>query len=79
MKNIAIIFAGGTGQRMGADIPKQFLKVCGKDIIIHTLELFENNDEIDEIIVACIEDWIPYLENLVKKWQITLCKLVWLI
>ena len=35
-KNIAIIFAGGKGDRMGANIPKQFLKICGKEIIIHT-------------------------------------------
>lgn len=70
MKKIALIFAGGTGQRMGADIPKQFLKVCGKEIIIHTLELFENNDEVDEIYVACIEDWISYLNNLISKFDI---------
>ena len=47
MKNIALVIAGGKGQRMGADIPKQFLKVNGKEIIIHTLELFELNDEIE--------------------------------
>lgn len=70
MKKVAIIFAGGTGQRMGGEVPKQFLKVCGKDIIIHTLELFENNEDIDEIYVACIESWIPYLEGLIKKFDI---------
>lgn len=41
LKNIALIFAGGVGQRMGAEIPKQFLKVCGKEIIIRTIEIFE--------------------------------------
>ena len=71
MKKIAIIFAGGAGKRMGGEIPKQFLKVCGKDIIIHTLELFENNSDVDEIIVACIEDWIPYLKKLIKKFDIS--------
>ena len=70
MKKIAIIFAGGSGQRMGGEIPKQFLKVCGKDIIIHTLELFENNDDIDEIYVVCIKDWISYLEKLINKFDI---------
>ncbi len=70
MKKIAMIFAGGTGQRMGAEIPKQFLKVCGKEIIIHTLELFEQNENIDEIYVACIKDWIPYLKNLINKYEV---------
>lgn len=67
MKKIAIIFAGGTGQRMGAEIPKQFLKVHGKEIIIHTLELFEKNENVDEIYVACIENWIPFLNDLIRK------------
>lgn len=70
MKKIAMIFAGGTGQRMGAEIPKQFLKVCGKEIILHTLDLFENNENVDEIYVACIEEWIPYLKQLIKKYDL---------
>ena len=70
MKNIAIIFAGGTGQRMGSEVPKQFLKVCGKEIIIHTLELFEVNENIDEIYVACIEEWVPFLNDLIRKYDI---------
>lgn len=76
MKKIAMIFAGGTGQRMGAEIPKQFLKVSGKEIIIHTLELFESNENIDEIYVACIEDWIPYLNDLIKKYTVSKVKKV---
>lgn len=76
MKNIALVIAGGIGQRMGADIPKQFLKVHGKEIIIHTLELFELNDEIDEIYVACIESWIDILEELISKYNITKIKRV---
>jgi len=67
MKKVAIIFAGGTGQRMHGNIPKQFLKVCGKEIIIHTIELFENNKNIDEIYVICVETWINNLEKLIKK------------
>ena len=66
-KNIAIIFAGGVGSRMGADIPKQFLKIYGKEIIIHTLEKFQYNDNIDLIYVGCIEEYIPELEKLVKN------------
>lgn len=69
--NIAVIFAGGSGQRMQSrDIPKQFLKVHGKPIIIYTLDLFENHPEIDAIVIACKEDWIPYLEELVYKYRI---------
>lgn len=49
MKNIAIILAGGSGSRFGReDTPNQFLKVAGKKVIEHTLEVFENNDHIDE-------------------------------
>lgn len=67
MEKVALVFAGGSGQRMGANIPKQFLKVHGKEIIIHTLELFENYSEIDEIYVVCIKEWIPFFNNLIKK------------
>lgn len=70
MKNIVVIFAGGAGQRMGSEIPKQFLKVFGKDIILHTLDLFEDNENIDEIYIACIEEWIPYVEELIKKYSV---------
>ena len=66
MKKIAIIFAGGVGQRFGSEIPKQFVNIYGKNIIIHTLDVFQNHSEINEIYVGCIEDWIPYLNNLVK-------------
>ena len=76
MKKIAVIFAGGTGQRMGAEIPKQFLKVYGKEIIIHTLELFEENESVDEIYVVCIKDWIKYLKKLIKKYSISKVKKV---
>lgn len=65
VKNIAIIFAGGVGQRFGSEIPKQFVKVYGKEIIVHTLEVFQKHPEIDEIYIGCVEEWIPYLAELV--------------
>lgn len=69
--NIAVIFAGGSGQRMRTkDIPKQFLEMHRKPIIIYTLELFERNPEIDAIVIACIEEWIDYLNELVYKYRI---------
>ncbi len=76
MKKIAVIFAGGMGQRMGGEIPKQFLKVCGKEIIVHTLELFEENKEIDGIYVACVSEWIDYLNKLIKHYSINKIKRV---
>lgn len=70
--NLALIFAGGFGQRMNSkNCPKQFLEHNDKPIIIYTLEHFEQHSEIDGIIVVCIEAWIPYLEKQLKKFEIT--------
>lgn len=66
--NIALIFAGGVGLRMNSQsLPKQFLKIHGKAIIIHTIEIFENHPEIDQICVVCVEGWIDYLKSLIEK------------
>ena len=70
MKKIALIFAGGYGKRMGKQIPKQFLKVGGKEIIIWTIDVFENSEDIDEIYIACVEEWIEHLNTLIKKEKI---------
>ena len=70
--NIAVIFAGGSGLRMHTKSrPKQFLDLNGKPIIIYTLELFDNHPQIDVIVVACIENWIPFLEKQLRKFEIT--------
>lgn len=75
--NIGVIFAGGVGSRMHSkDLPKQFLKVHDKPIIIHTLEYFERNEQIDAIVISCVEDWIPYLKELVYKYRIDKVKKV---
>ena len=66
-KVIAIIFAGGTGVRMGAELPKQFIEVEGKPIMIHTLDIFENSPIIDEIYIACKEDFIDMLKALIDR------------
>ncbi len=72
MSNIAVIFAGGSGRRMNTKgRPKQFLEFRGKPIIIYTLELFDNHPDIDGIVVACLEEWIPYLQKMVQKFEIT--------
>lgn len=71
MSNIALIFAGGSGKRMNTVAkPKQFLELRGKAIIIYTLELFDNHPLIDGIVISCIEEWIPHLEKLIKKFCI---------
>ena len=70
MKNIVILLAGGVGSRFGANIPKQFVKVEDKPIIIHTLEKFEENNLIDEVVVVCLEDWIDYVRELVENYGI---------
>lgn len=71
MANNVLIFAGGSGTRMNSKgRPKQFLQFYGKELIIHTLENFQNHPEIDNIVVVCIADWIPYLEKLLLKYGI---------
>ncbi len=70
--NVAVIFAGGTGNRMNTvSRPKQFLELRGKPIIIYTLELFDNHPEIDGIVVVCLESWIPFLQKQIKKFEIS--------
>ena len=60
----ALIFAGGTGQRMNSrSKPKQFIEIHGKPILIYTLEHFEYHEEIDDIIVVCIEEWMERLSG----------------
>ncbi|MDE5777324.1 MAG: 2-C-methyl-D-erythritol 4-phosphate cytidylyltransferase [Lachnospiraceae bacterium] len=75
--NLAVIFAGGTGQRMKTtNRPKQFLEMHGKPIIIYTLEIFEKHPDIDGIVVACVEEWIPYLKELLDRFHIEKVKKV---
>lgn len=69
-KNIAVIFAGGSGARMGSGLPKQFIEIDGKPIIIHTLEIFDEHRMIDGIYIACKEGYISKLERLVKRFVI---------
>lgn len=69
--NIAIIFAGGSGVRMGAGIPKQFLEVNGKPILVHTLQLFQYHREIDKIYISVLENYISYVENLVEEYRLS--------
>lgn len=70
--NIAIIFAGGTGQRMHTKTrPKQFLEMYGKPIIVYTLEKFQNHSEIDGIVLVCVADWIEHAKRLVQNYGLS--------
>lgn len=67
--NYVVIFAGGTGQRMGESaVPKQFLIANSKPIIVHTIEHFEKCDSIDRIVVVCLESYIDYMKSLATEW-----------
>ena len=75
--NIAIILAGGSGARMGQDVPKQFLIVRDKPILIYTLESFQQSPEIDAIEVVCIDGWQQMLTAYARQYNIT--KLKWIV
>lgn len=67
----SLIFAGGVGKRMKSkEIPKQFLEVDGKPIIIHTLEYFSEHDMVDYIVVVCLESWIEELKICIDRFNI---------
>ena len=69
--NIAIILAGGTGKRMGNDIPKQFLELDGKTVIEHSIDAFEQVDGIDEIAVVVHPSWMEHMEHIAtnREWK----------
>ena len=74
--NTALIIAGGSGSRMHQDIPKQFLTVNERPVIVYTLEAFQNHPEIDAIAVVCIEGWEKVLWAYAKQFNITKLKYV---
>lgn len=74
--NLAIVIAGGSGTRMGLDIPKQFVNIYDKPVIIYTLEGFERHPMIDEIEVVCIDGWHDVLKAYARQFGITKLKRV---
>ena len=70
----AVIIAGGKGVRMGQDIPKQFILLDGKPVIIYTLEVFEKHPLVDNIVVVCIDGWQDTLKSYAEKNGITKLK-----
>jgi 2-C-methyl-D-erythritol 4-phosphate cytidylyltransferase len=77
VRNYVILLAGGVGKRMGGDIPKQFMEVEGKPIIVHTIERFQRNSQIEKIVVVCVKDWIEHLRELIDKYSLT--KVEWIV
>lgn len=77
MKNFVILLAGGIGKRMQSEIPKQFIEVFGKPIIVYSIENFQQNPMVEKIVVVCVKDWIDHLKELVKKYSLT--KVEWII
>lgn len=75
--NVAIILAGGSGNRMGQDIPKQFINVNDKPVLIYTLEGFQRHADIDAICVVCIKGWESMVQAYANQFCIT--KLQWIV
>lgn len=76
MSNVALLIAGGSGNRMNQDIPKQFITVNERPVIVYTLEAFETHPEIDCIAVVCIEGWEQVLWAYAKQFNISKLKYV---
>ena len=75
--NIAVIFAGGVGRRMHSrDLPKQFLVIHDKPIIVHTIEYFQRCDQIDAIAVVCVKEWIAHFQSLAEHYGLDKVKMV---
>ena len=69
--NIAVVTAAGVGSRMGQDIPKQFINVFDKPVIIYTLEAFQKHPNVDKIVVVCLDGWHDILRAYAKQFGIT--------
>lgn len=72
--NIALIIAGGYGNRMGQDIPKQFLHVNGSPVIVYTMQAFQRHPDIDAIAVVCLRGWDSVLQAYANQYGITKLK-----
>lgn len=69
--NVAIILAGGTGTRVGAGKPKQFIEVLGKPIVVYTTEIYQQHPEVDAIEIVCHADWMEHMQQLVNQYELT--------
>ncbi len=67
MRNIGIILAGGSGTRLGAVVPKQFLTLAGKSVLEHSVDTFHNHPLIDEMVIVCASDWIDKVCQIARE------------
>ncbi len=67
MKSIGVILAGGSGRRLGSELPKQFITIAGKTVLAHTLGVFEQNELIDEIIIVVHKDYLNETQEIITK------------
>ena len=74
--NIALIIAGGSGNRMGQDIPKQFIHIDGAPIVIHTLMCFQRHPDIQEIAIVCLKGWETVVQSYANQFNITKLKYI---
>ena len=75
--NIAVLIAGGSGNRMGQDIPKQFININDKPVLVYTLEGFQQHEDIDAIGIVCIDGWESMVQAYANQFNIT--KLQWIV
>ena len=75
-QHIAVILAGGIGSRVGADIPKQFIEVLGKPVIAYTIEAFQKHEDVDAILVVCVQEWMDTMAKIRDAYGLT--KLKWI-
>lgn len=69
--NVAVIIAGGVGSRMGMSVPKQFVTIDNKPVLIYTMECFQNHPMIDVIELVCIDGWQETAQRYADKYGIT--------
>lgn len=75
--NVAVIIAGGSGSRMGQDIPKQFINVYDKPVLVYTLQGFQKHPQIDAILVVCIDGWHDVVRAYARQFDVN--KLKWIV
>lgn len=73
--NVAVILAGGVGNRVGAGIPKQFIEILGKPILAYTIDPFDKHPDVDAILIVCVKPYVDYIWELKEKYGFS--KLVW--
>ena len=77
MGNTVIILAGGVSRRMDHSIPKQFVTLGDKPVIVHTIENFEKNEKVESVLVVCVEQWIDHMKDIGQEYELK--KLKWVI